>query len=170
MLIDTSFFTKGPRHIQNAALGTTRMVNSNTTEVNSAIEYYISYWQEDFLISMLGKDLGTTVNGYLVDLDGGNQEQNDSYDTLCEELKESFADYVFFKILRDNNSQATMTGLVRLKCANEYIAPIQRQVSTWNGMVERNSQFVEWAQSEECTVTGISVDSNMLTKINIFNL
>ncbi len=61
------------------------------------------------------------------------------------------------------------TGLVRLKCANEYIAPLKRQVSTWNSMVEKNKQFVEWAMSNDCPFD-VKITKNLLTPINAFNL
>ena len=91
------------------------------------------------------------------------------YAVLCEKLCEPFADYVFYHILRDANTQATITGLVRLKCANEYVAPLKRQVSTWNSMVEKNKQFVEWAMSNDCPFD-VQITKNFLTPINAFNL
>lgn len=169
MLIDSSYFAKGSRHILNATLGHT--ANPNSIEVNEAIERYIEENQEEFLCQILGHTLGNRVNAYLVCLDEDEKSKRvDGYDTVCDRLRESFADYVFYRIFRDINTQATMTGLVRLKCANEYVAPIQRQVSTWNRMVDRNRRFAEWARSSDCPLSGISVDSNLLTYINVLNL
>lgn len=172
MLIDCSYFTKGSRHIINASLGTNDSVpNPNSVEVNIAIEGYIEEHQEMFLIRMLGRALGNRVNSYLVCLDDEEEPKHSvGIDTICDHLKESFADYVFFHILRDMNTQSTMTGLVRLKCANEYVAPIRRQVSIWNSMADKNRLFSEWCKSSECTAPGISIDSDMLTYINCLNL
>ena len=75
---------------------------------------------------------------------------------------ESFADYVFFQILRDANTQSKVTGLVQLKCADTYVSPIRRQVIAWNRMVDRNRWFN--------ALTGIRVSENLLTKINRLNL
>jgi len=58
----------------------------------------------------------------------------------------------------------------RLKTANTYVAPIMRQVKAWNAMVERNIRFAQWCKSSECYFTNIRTSSNMLTKINSFNL
>lgn len=169
MLIDSSYFTRGPRHIQNASLGT--MPNPNAVEVNAAIEAYIEENQERFLGRLLGHTLGNRVNAYLVCLDEDESPRhNDSFDAVCERLREPFADYVFYRILRDSNTQSTMTGLVRLKCANEYVAPIARQVGVWNDMVEKNRAFAEWSKSADCPVDGISTDADMLTNINSLNL
>ena len=66
--------------------------------------------------------------------------------------------------------QATITGLVRLECDNEYVAPFKRQVSTWNSMVKKNKLFVEWALSYDCPFIGMKINKNLLTPINTFNL
>jgi hypothetical protein len=92
-------------------------------------------------------------------------------ETLCSRLRESFADYVYYKILADGSEQATVTGLVRLKSANTQVgSPINRQVTVWNMMVERNRRFAEWASSGRCPYVGIKTSSKMLTKINNMNL
>lgn len=169
MLIDCSYFTKGSRRILNASMGT--MPNPNATEVNEAIEAYISEYQERFLCRMLGNVNGNKVHTYLVCLDEDeNPKHKEHFDEVCERLKESFADYVFFHILRDANTQSTITGLVQLKCTNEYVAPIRRQVLVWNDMVERNRMFAEWVKTSECKISGISVSEEMKTRINQFNL
>lgn len=174
MLIDCSYFTNGPRHILNASLGTVgRLPNANATEVNETIEAYISEYQEEYLVGMLGKTMGNKVNANLVCLEEDEKPtHHENIDAVCERLRDSFADYVFFHILRDTSTQSTITGLVRLKCANEYVAPIRRQVNVWNTMVDKHSRFAEWCQSTDCTMPGISINpySDMLTKINQFNL
>lgn len=168
MLIDCSYFTKGSRHILNASMGI--MPNANATEVNTAIEAYIAENQERYLVAVLGPTIGNRVNAYLVCLEDDDEPRhNDNFDAVCERLREPFADYVFYRILRDANTQPTITGLVRLKCANEYVAPIRRQVSAWNNMVDRHNLFCEWVRNE-CPVSGISTSKDMLTKINVLNL
>ena len=169
MLIDCSYFTKGSRHILNASLGTTP--NPNAIEVNEAIEAYVSECQEEYLVKMLGPALGNKVNAYLVCIEEDEEpKHNANIDAVCERLREPFADYVFFHILRDSNTQSTITGLVKLKCANEYVAPIRRQVNVWNSMVNKNRLFAGWCGSNDCTLSGISIDNEMLTKINPLNL
>jgi hypothetical protein len=168
MLVDVSYFTTGPRHILNASLGT--LPNPNAQEVNAAIEDYIAYYQEQYLYEMLGETLGNKVNAYLVCQDEGDNINKENIETLCAQLRQSFADYVYYKIIGDSNEQATITGLQRLKSANSFVAPITRQVKVWNAMVERNQRFVQWSKSSECYFTNIHTSSNMLTKINSFNL
>lgn len=166
MLIDCSYFTKGSRHIQNATIGT--VPNPNAVEVNAAIGAYIRENQERFLVRMLGERFGSRMNEYLVRLEEDeNPRHNAKFDEVLSHLRESFADYVLFYILRDSNTQSTITGLVRLKNSNEYIAPISRQVRVWNSMVDKNRAFARWCKAN---IRRSYVDEDMLTRINIFNL
>lgn len=172
MLIDCSYFVDGPRHIQNATLGDSgRMPKANSEEVNAAIDAYIKMFQWPFLKEALGAPIASSVNSYLKLHEKYEGEEHDvDLDMVIEQLREPFANYVFYKILRDSNSQATMTGLVRLKCANDYVAPIRRQVSTWNDMVNMIADFTAWCKSSDCHISGIVTDSNLLAKINVLNL
>lgn len=113
MLIDCSYFIDGPRHIQNATLGNSRrMPNANSDEVNAAIKAYIRMFQWPFLKDALGTPIASAVNSYLNLHDKYEGEENDAdLDKVIEQLREPFANYVFFKILRDSNNQATLTGL-----------------------------------------------------------
>lgn len=166
MLIDCSYFCNGPRKIQNATLGNTP--NPNRGEVNSAIMGYVCYYQERFLSDMLGDSLGNKIHTYLICQDEGGKPTIGEFDEICVQLKESFADYIFYNIIRDSSSSATFTGFVRLKGANEHISPARRQVSTWNMMVQRNRRFEQWARDNGRNA--ITVSKSMLTKINILNI
>ncbi|MCD8386279.1 MAG: hypothetical protein LUD17_05235 [Bacteroidales bacterium] len=164
MLINVTYFTAGPRHILNATCGT------QSTEVNAAIMAYVDALQFPFLCEMLGEEAGAEVEEYLRRVDEDETEANEEMESLCKRLRQSFADYVFYKIIGENNTQGTITGLVQLKCANAYVAPINRQVQTWNRMVARNRLIKSWCSSEDCKVGGIVMSDKMLTKINTLNL
>lgn len=180
MLIDVSYFISGPRQIENASVA--EMPEPNSLAVNEAINGYITEFQPEFLRSAVGTDLSRAITDYLKIIEQEKEEASEEaevleekeaesgYGILCGKLREPFADYVFYHILRDANTQSTIKGLVRLKCANEYVAPIRRQVSIWNSMVKKNQLFVEWAMSDDCPFTGIRIEKNLLTPINIFNL
>ncbi len=174
MLIDCSYFINGPRHIQNATLSKVtagKMPNVNSAEVNDAIEAYIRMFQRPFLKEALGATIASEIISYLKLIEQDEDTERDvALDMVIEQIREPFANYVFYKILRDGNSQATMTGLVRLKCANDYVAPLRRQVSTWNDMVDMMADFSEWVRTSDCQVPGIITDPNLLTKINTLNL
>lgn len=168
MLIDHTYFTHGFRHIQNASLGT--RPNPNAAEVVSAIEAYIDDEQERFLTLALGERAGNKVHTYLVCRDEGNKVSNDAIEMVCDKLREAFADYVYYRILRASNTQATITGVVKLKSANEYASPVPRQVMAWNSMVERMRKFAVWSATDECALKGVAVGSDLTTKINALNL
>lgn len=174
MLIDISFFTSGPRHILNASVA--KIPDQNSLAVNESINSYIKEFQTKFLLGIVGRNLASAIVDYFEIIDQEKEEVleeekevESGYSVLCKKLQEPFADYVFFHILRDMNTQATITGLVRLKCANEYVSPIKKQVSTWNSMVDKNRLFVEWASSEDCPFS-VKIEKNLLTPINAFNL
>lgn len=169
MLIDVSYFVSGPRHIQNAS--TSKTAGADSLAVTGHIEAYIKELQPVFLEAMLGEKEA----GYAMDyLDMSDDEENEDtepskYEIVCDKLKEPFADYVLFNILRDASSQATITGNVRLKCANEYISPIKAQVIAWNRMVDANVKFILWAREGNCPIP-LETQTNMLNRINQFNL
>lgn len=171
MLIDCSYFTKGSRQIQNAASGTPgTFPDAAANEVRRTLEAYIAESQEEYLTRMLGSTLGNKVHTYLVCLDEDETPlRNAHYDEVCDRLRESFADFVFYRILRVN-TQATTLGLVRLKCANEYVSPVQRQVMAWNAMVEKNSRFARWYRDGGSSLKGVVISPDMLTRINSLNL
>lgn len=180
MLIDVSYFMSGPRHIKNASVA--EMPSPQSLAVNEVINGYIKAFQTEFLHSAVGFSLSQAITDYLEIIEQEKEDSSDEVDIseedksqsgyalLCEKLSEPFADYVFFHILHDMNTQATIIGLVRLKCADEYISPIKRQVSVWNSMVKKNQLFVEWAMSDDCPFTGLKIQKNLLTPINAFNL
>ncbi|WP_289091107.1 hypothetical protein [uncultured Bacteroides sp.] len=169
MLIDVSYFVSGPRHIQNAS--TSKTAGADSLAVNGHIEAYIKELLSVFLEAMLGEKEA----GYAMDyLDMADDEENEGtepskYEIVCDKLKEPFADYVLFNILRDASSQATITGNVRLKCANEYVSPIKAQVIAWNRMVDANVKFILWAREGNCPIP-LETQTNMLNRINQFNL
>lgn len=171
MLVDVSYFTAGPRQIRNAT--TAKMPTTEGLSANNAIKGYIRSLQRQFLNDVVGLTLAGQITDYLEMMEDESVKPHDDtispYEYVCKQLRESFADYVFYHILRDMNTEVTVTGLVQLKSSNKYVAPIQRQVSIWNSMVVRNKQFVQWASSDECPFK-VSVNKNMLTPINRFNL
>lgn len=174
MLIDVSYFTSGPRHILNASTNLTPQQNS--VSVNRAIMGYVKHYQMAFLCEILGDALALQVNEYMEAKDAAEEtgtriEPDEGLEILMAKLRESFADYVFFYILRDASTQATDRGLVIWKNENEVVSPISRQVSVWNEMVKRNIRFKAWAAAQSVAPYCLAVVSdNMVTRINPFNL
>ena len=55
MLIDVSYFTSGPRHIENASVA--EMPSPNSLAVNEVINGYIKAFQSEFLHTAVGFSL-----------------------------------------------------------------------------------------------------------------
>ena len=165
MLIDTTYFTFGLRHIQNSGVKD-RMPSPDAIAVDGAISAYILHYQHRFLASVLTAEYADAVDCYLK-----AKEKDTQHDTekVIEQLREPFANYVFYKILRDANTQATITGVVLLKCANEYVSPARRQAGAWNEMVDMLEDYRLWAKAEGFG-SWLGNDKNLLTKINTLNL
>ena len=159
-LIDSSYFYVGPLQIENAR----RLddLDNNAAAVQEAIEAYIHRYQGEYLLKMVGGGVASEVVAYL---DGGGND--DRAEELCEQLRLSFAHYVYFKLIGDVNQQATITGLVKIKTANDTQPPRQRMVRVWNDMVELNKRFVAWAATSDYEVR---YQVEMITPINQYNL
>lgn len=183
MIIDVTSFTKGRRQIENAVDVPT---SPNQIAVQGRINGYIEELQSEFLRLAVGKPLCEQIDAYsrvehsaasVTDEQQEEEPQEGSGETqqevheepdermerLIDMLREPFADYVFFYMLRDMNVQATITGLVRLKCANDYVSTIDKSVQAWNRMADSLRVFAS-------EVEGVRVDGNLLTYINNFNL
>lgn len=164
-LIDRSYFYVGPLQIENAR--PIDDLDNNAIAVQEAITGYIERYQSDFLLKMTGKDLAAEVTAYLAARGEDEDYTDEAMETLCQQLRPSFAHYVYFKLVGDVNQTMTITGLMKLKSANENQPPRQRMVKVWNDMVELNKQFVAWAEMSDYDVY---YDVEMITPINQFNL
>lgn len=171
LLIDCTYFTKGERHVMNAPL-TTSPEDQNELAVMDFVHGFIETEQPVFLASMLGESTATVLQAYLDGKDAVSDEEPEAdaeLDYLANGLRESLADYVFYKMLRNVNTLVTTTGIVELKTANRYRTAADREASIWNGMVERNLSFVKRLR-ERGVRYAVYYSENMVTKINALNL
>lgn len=164
-LIDCSYFYVGPLQIMNAR--PIDDLDNNAIAVQETITGYIERYQGEFLLKMVGKELSADVTAYLKELGEDENYTDEAMEELCEKLRPSFAHYVYFKLVGDVNQTMTITGLMKLKSANDYQVPRQRMVKVWNDMVELNKQFVAWAEESDYDVFYYV---EMVTTINQFNL
>lgn len=141
-----------------------KIPNPNSEEVNSAISAYIRQLLPVFLLRAVGEEMSERI---MTKLSNTSEHEDESADILIEQLREPFADYVFYRILRDVNSKATVTGLIQLKIANKYVSPIIRQVSIWNSMVEK-LRIVNHVAARKGIV--LNSDPMLLKRINSLNL
>lgn len=164
-LIDCSYFYVGPLQIMNAR--PIDDLDNNAIAVQETITGYIERYQGEFLLKMVGKELSADVTAYLKERGKDENYTDEAMEELCEKLRPSFAHYVYFKLVGDVNQTMTITGLMKLKSANDNQAPRQRMVKVWNDMVELNKQFVAWAEESDYDVFYYV---EMVTPINQFNL
>lgn len=177
-LIDCSNFYSGPLAIENAKA--TDDLDNNAYAVQEAITGYIEHYQDEFLDKMVGEAVAAQVKYHLAAVEAYEQAlanaedgeevepyADDDAEELCEKLRKPFAHYVYFKMVGDCNQTMTITGLMRIKSANDNQPPRQRMVSVWNHMVELNKKFVKWAETSSYEVF---YHVNMVTPINQFNI
>ena len=164
-LIDCSYFYVGPLQIMNAR--PIDDLDNNAIAVQETITGYIERYQGEFLLKMVGKELSSDVTAYLAERGEDENYTDEVMEELCEKLRPSFAHYVYFKLVGDVNQTMTITGLMKLKSANDNQVPRQRMVKVWNDMVELNKQFVAWAEESDYDVFYYV---EMVTHINQFNL
>ena len=164
-LIDCSYFYVGPLQIMNAR--PIDDLDNNAIAVQETITGYIERYQGEFLLKMVGKELSADVTAYLAERGNDENHTDEAMEELCEKLRPSFAHYVYFKLVGDVNQTMTITGLMKLKSANDNQIPRQRMVKVWNDMVVLNKQFVAWAEESDYDVFYYV---EMVTPINQFNL
>lgn len=168
MLIDVSFYTRGRRRIQNASCGAKLSVDSEA--VGEYINDYIEDYQYEYLRKMLGEEVAEQVSEYLATTEGNSlAERDDDMEVLCAHLRESYADYVYFFMLRDSGKYVTINGVMQTSADNTHISPIEAQVSIWNEMVRKNEEFYKWACTPACKYD-VVIDRSMLEPVNEFNL
>lgn len=159
-LIDCKYFYVGPLQVQNAR--PIDDLDANAQAVQESITAYIERYQGEYLESMLGERLAVQVLSYL-----SSEEEDADMEGLCEKLRLSFAHYVYYKLVGDVNQTMTITGLMKLKSANENQPIRQRMVKVWNEMVDLHKKFVKWAETSSFNVF---YREDMVTCINQFNL
>ena len=133
MIIDTSYFTKGRRAIYNATSLGLEETKPNSVAVNKLITDFIEQYSPVFLNRALGGELAKKM---LAD-DGGDEDTVSVFDAL----KEAWADYIMFHILRYSGQRSTVDGVVELKSANTIISPAVYQANVWNDMVDQLRVF-----------------------------
>lgn len=167
MLCDLTYFTKGTRHLLNAYSEAGGTEAYGTQAVRERVEGYISTLQLRFLCEAVGYRLAKDLDGYLtaLDRDGEGRDAHDAYyDELLEPLREPFADYVAYRLLRDAGQDATITGLVAVDSDNGYVDVSMRMATLWNDMVWKMEEFA--AMPHE----GVETDRSLLTTINTLNI
>ena len=154
MIINSSYFRSGIRNIPN-------MVNSQTASKVS-IDASIAKYEPKFLELLLGYKLARDFQAYANDTDE-NKTPIPRFDALLngaeytvnevlyktESIKESIADFVFFRHKSNTNTSNADSGEVLMQSENStVISPTTRMRMIWNEMVEGVDELHEWMQGQ----------------------
>ena len=159
-LIDCKYFYVGPLQVQNAR--PIDDLDANAQAVQESITAYIERYQSEYLEKMLGEELAQQVLSYF---DGESEDA--AMESLCEKLRLSFAYYIYYKLVGDVNQTTTITGLMKLKSANENQPIRNRMTRVWNEMVDLHKKFLKWAEASSFNVF---YREEMVTYINQYNI
>jgi hypothetical protein len=179
-LIDCSYFTKGERQILNAPSSSDNLTDQAQIAIRDTIDGFVESLQDEFLRNAVGRMTATLLSEYLELKDAASEvDVNDDEDTGFEEdaelekilsaLREPFADFVFFRMMRATRHQVTTTGVVQLKCANDYVSPARLQADAWNRMVDGMFSFMEDVRPQIVSYA-VVISWNYLKPINHLNL
>lgn len=162
-LIDASYFTKGERQI----LGCDTSLNNpqGSKAVVASVEGYIVTIQTDYLQKMLGIELADVFQSAL---DNNTLAEDDVLNAFAPILRESFAEYTFYRIFRTNQDAPTIDGVVEVQSANTHKSPYKVTALAYNRMVEHNRMFGYMASRQD--KYDVRICEEMLTPLNLFGI
>lgn len=145
MFLDNTYFT-GQLHIPN--LQYRSGVGSVVQAVNEySLDWYIAKYEVEFLIELLGDRVYVEfING----VESGDERWTALRDKIYKVGDISLspaANYVYFKAMRDFQTQTSMNGEVRGKNSHSNIVPAyDKLVRVWNDMVKMCRDIITWMQ------------------------
>lgn len=144
MMIDYTFFQDGLLMVDGAmALATPSPTNK---AIAGRIESYINQYEPEYLSKLLGEKL---YNDFLSNEDS---EQWEDFKKLIVKDNGCFktspiANYVYFFLVRDSQSKATVNG-VKSDGDENLVSAGAKLVSAWNNMVFENRKIYMWLCNE----------------------
>ena len=138
MMIDYTFFQDGLLMVDGAmALAAPSPTNQ---AIGGRIEWFIQRYEPEYLCKLLGEEL---YNDFLVN---GKEALWVKFKRLLvdEASKVSpIANYVYFFMVRSNQSMATVNGMKKDGESN-LVSPNEKMVCAWNDMVAMNRKMYVW--------------------------
>lgn len=171
MLIDYAFF-QGPLLI-SGIVSPDVAPSLTTSAITRDIDNYISYYETEYLIKVLGKEVYEQFSEYL---QSEEKEPIKLWDDLKSmlvgamgEMKVSpIANYIYFFYARNHQSDVSVNGVKKDSDVGDLVSPMGKMVSAWNGMVKMNADLYEWLDTQ--SIDGWTFDESLLKPINTFNL
>lgn len=163
MIIDKSYFTKGILLIEGITMGDTLIDKAKSERIADFIDTY----ESEYLSELLGYDLSEEYIAYL----SQESEVIEKWDNLTAKLKafrvSPIACYVFYWLVRNNQTQATQIGVTKADSDNEVSTPNMKLVQAWNNGVSSNLRLVKWLSDNQYD---FHCSRNLLTPINILGV
>ena len=164
MLIDYTFFQDGLLMVEGAMALAAPSPTSNA--IVSRIDWFIQRYEEEYLRKLLGERL---YNDFLsngeTSADWGEFKKLLVKDDSVAKVS-PIANYVYFFMVRDSQSFATINGVKRDGDEN-LVSPRQKMVDAWNDMVYYNRKLYAWLCK---TFKTVPTEQELLETINVFNV
>lgn len=171
MLIDYAFF-QGPLLI-SGIVSPDVAPSLTTSAITGDVDNYISYYETEYLIKVLGKEVYEQFSEYL-------QSEEKEPVKLWDDLKSilvgtmggmkisPIANYIYFFYARNHQSDVTVNGVKKDSDIGELVSPMGKMVFAWNDMVRMNADLYKWLDTQH--IEGWTFDKSLLKPINTFNL
>lgn len=164
MLIDYTFFQDGLLMVEGAMALVAPSPTSNA--IVSRIDWFIQRYEDEYLCKLLGEKL---YNDFLSD-----GEVSEKWVEFKKRLVKDdsaakvspIANYVYFFMVRDNQSFATING-VKKDGDENLVSPRQKMVDAWNDMVSQNRRLYPWLCK---TFHQVPTEQELLETINPLNV
>ena len=171
MLIDYAFF-QGPLLI-SGIVSPDVAPSLTTSAITGDVDNYISYYETEYLIKVLGKEVYEQFSEYL-------QSEEKEPVKLWDDLKSMLvgtmggmkispiANYIYFFYTRNHQCDVTVNGVKRDSDVGDLVSPMGKMVSAWNSMVRMNADLYKWLDTQH--IEGWTFDKSLLRPVNTFNL
>ena len=131
--------------------------------IRSRIEWYIKRYEPEYLCKLLGEEL---YNDFLAHREEDAWKAFEGMIADKSVFISPIANYVYFYLVRDSHSTATING-VKKDGDENLVSPQRKMVRAWNDMVEHNRRIYSWLYR---TFHKVQTDQELLEPINEFNV
>lgn len=144
-----------------------------TSAITGDVNNYISYYETEYLIKVLGKEVYEQFSEYL-------QSEEKEPVKLWDDLKSMLvgtmggmkispiANYIYFFYARNHQCDVTVNGVKKDSDVGDLVSPMGKMVSAWNSMVIMNADLYKWLDTQH--IEGWTFDKSLLKPVNTFNL
>lgn len=145
MIITPSYFTQGELLIEGLADSSTITGQAMTGEV----ERYIRRYERQYIKELLGRSLAERFLAWVETRPADVETDNEGFERLYrelssfngDELRSPIANFVYFHLVRRNQTRATQLGVTVANSDNRVVSATHLLCHAWNEMVEMNREL-----------------------------